>query len=294
MDNPNTSMTSAANYFKKLNFYDKDILVASSFSRNDSKISVHHDYPYITFLLCQRGSATLYIDDYSRELKAGCQLIVLPHSHGTLTDISRDFDCSIITLSQEVCSKTHRSHNIPLYNAQLFFKKQPLIYLPREQQDFFEKMRDIIVLAIKNTAEEFKKRLIVELVQSFLAWQQTVFATLLNSPLTSTSSQDLLTVKFIHLVSKNFLIHHRLEYYANAMCITPKYLSSVIKEITGYTASRWINFFLINEAKRLLTVTTLSVADISEQLGFSNQSFFGKFFKHYTGKSPLAFRQNKE
>lgn len=169
MDNPNTSLTTAAKYFKELHFYNKDILVASSFSQNDSNISVHHDYPYVTFLLCHRGSATLYINDYSRELKAGCQLIVLPHSHGSLTDISHDFDCSIITLSKEICSKTHRSHNIPLYNAHMFFKKQPLIHLPREQQEFFEKMRDIIALAIKNTAEEFKKRLIVELAQSFLA-----------------------------------------------------------------------------------------------------------------------------
>ncbi|MGN1214309.1 MAG: helix-turn-helix domain-containing protein, partial [Bacteroidaceae bacterium] len=185
------------------------------------------------------------------------------------------------------------TNKFPLVDALLFFKEQSVINLSSDQQDFFLKMRDLIVSAITEIDNNYKKTLLVQLLQSFLTWQQITIATMLNSWPITKNSNEILATRFVSLVINHFKKQHRLEYYAGLMCITPKYLSTIVKNVTGKTAGQWINHFIIKESKKLLADSNMSVAEITDALGFSNQSFFGKFFKHHTGKSPLAFRLNK-
>ena len=80
-------------------------------------------------------------------------------------------------------------------------------------------------------------------------------------------------------------------FYAEQMNITPKYLSSVIKDISGKTAARWIDEYVILEAKTLLKYSGMSIQEIADALNFSTQSFFGKYFKQHTGCSPSRFKR---
>ncbi|MDR1673524.1 MAG: helix-turn-helix domain-containing protein, partial [Bacteroidales bacterium] len=75
------------------------------------------------------------------------------------------------------------------------------------------------------------------------------------------------------------------------LCLTSKHLSAVIKKTTGKSAFEWINDYVILEAKSLLRATNMTVQQISEELNFANQSFFGKFFKRAVGVSPKEYRQ---
>ena len=69
-------------------------------------------------------------------------------------------------------------------------------------------------------------------------------------------------------------------------------LSNVIKELTGKSASQWIDDYVVLEAKTLLKSTNLTILQISEELHFANQSFFGKYFKQHTGLSPMRYRRS--
>lgn len=99
-----------------------------------------------------------------------------------------------------------------------------------------------------------------------------------------------IVAKFLKCVSDNFKTERRVEFYADKMCISSKHLSAVVKEVTGKTASEWIDIYVILEAKVLLHTTSLSIQQISGRLNFANQSFFGKYFKRLTGKTPTEFR----
>ena len=96
--------------------------------------------------------------------------------------------------------------------------------------------------------------------------------------------------KFILAVSENFRTERQVSFYAEKICITPKHLSAVVKDLTGKTASDWIERYVILEAKMLLRTTDLTIQEISNKLNFTNQSFFGKYFKHQTGYSPSESR----
>jgi AraC family transcriptional activator of pobA len=97
---------------------------------------------------------------------------------------------------------------------------------------------------------------------------------------------------FTQLVQKQFRSQRKVNIYAEQLNITSKYLTETVKEITGKTAGEIIDDFVVLEAKLLLDYPTLSIAEISDELHFSDQSFFGKFFKRHTGLSPKEYRQS--
>lgn len=78
--------------------------------------------------------------------------------------------------------------------------------------------------------------------------------------------------------------------YSGGLCITPKYLSRIIKDITGYTALDYIENYVVTEAKAMLNSTMMTVQQISDSLNFPSQSVFGKYFKRVTGMSPKEYR----
>ena len=96
---------------------------------------------------------------------------------------------------------------------------------------------------------------------------------------------------FIRLLEANYKKHRSIKFYAENMNLTPKYLSLLIKNLSGKLATEWIDEYVILEAKNLIKYSSLSIQEISYALNFPNQSFFGKYFKRHTGMSPKAYRQ---
>lgn len=97
--------------------------------------------------------------------------------------------------------------------------------------------------------------------------------------------------QYFSLVEMHCREHHTVEWYASQMCLAPKYLSNVVKQTLGSSPNKYIDEALTRQAKSLLSSTSLSVQQISDRLGFQNQSHFGTFFKRQTGLSPKAFKQ---
>ena len=101
-----------------------------------------------------------------------------------------------------------------------------------------------------------------------------------------------LLVNFKQLLYKEFYRQRSVAFYADKLNITPKHLSDLLKKQTGKTAGEWIDEAIILEAKVLLQNKELSVSTVSEQLNFSDQSVFGKFFKTHTSLTPLQYRKS--
>ena len=95
---------------------------------------------------------------------------------------------------------------------------------------------------------------------------------------------------FISLINSNAKHERKLAFYANKMCVTPRYLSSVIKQASGITAKEWIDRAVVTNAKVMLKYSSKQVAEIAYALNFPNVSFFCKFFKHSTGMTPQEYR----
>lgn len=106
-----------------------------------------------------------------------------------------------------------------------------------------------------------------------------------------TDDQSSIFIRFRNLLTKEFWRHRSVSFYADNLNVTPKYLSELIKKQTGKTAGEWIDRAVILEAKILLQNKELGISQVSDQLNFSDQSVFGKFFKTHEGISPLEYRK---
>ena len=95
---------------------------------------------------------------------------------------------------------------------------------------------------------------------------------------------------FIKLVVEHHNEERNMAFYADKLCLSPKYLSKLVKAQTGRSAPEWIDAFVILEAKNLLKYSELSIKEIVYKLHFPNQSVFYKFFKAHTGMTPSDYR----
>lgn len=110
---------------------------------------------------------------------------------------------------------------------------------------------------------------------------------------TSANRREVYFYRFIKELSLHYKAQRRIEFYADQLFLTPKYLTTLVRQVSGKSAKKWIDDFVISEASFLLKHDDLSIQQISQEMNFPNQSFFGKFFKEQTGYSPSEFRQIK-
>lgn len=96
--------------------------------------------------------------------------------------------------------------------------------------------------------------------------------------------------QFTELLGEHYKHERSVGFYARQLCITPKYLTTLIKRISGKSVSEWIDDYVILEAKTLLKYSNMSVQEIAYYLNFPNQSFFGSYFKRNTGMSPSQYK----
>lgn len=99
--------------------------------------------------------------------------------------------------------------------------------------------------------------------------------------------------QFTVLLGEHYVRERSVGFYARQLCITPKYLTTLIKRISGKSVSEWIDNYVILEAKSLLKYSNMSVQEIAYHLNFPNQSFFGSYFKRNTGMSPSQYKAEK-
>lgn len=99
-------------------------------------------------------------------------------------------------------------------------------------------------------------------------------------------------IRLIKLIEQHYNEQRSVEFYADKLCLTPKYLSAISKEVCGYTVQELVFKSIIRKAISLLKNTQKNAQEISNELNFPNASYFGTFFKKQTGMSPQQYRNS--
>ena len=169
--------------------------------------------------------------------------------------------------------------------------REPKIALPDDMTAVFNnRMEEMHSYLYSDNS--YKSSIVEHLYAVFLLDIQNIMEqTAENEPVGKRAEE--VFVGFISLLPENFLEHHDIAYYANALSITTTYLSRVVRQLTGRTVVGYVNQFLLMEATFLLRTSKLSIAQISDQLHFSDQAAFSKFFSRMKGVSPKKYRRQK-
>ena len=136
---------------------------------------------------------------------------------------------------------------------------------------------------------DYHRPTVSSLVAALMHYYDRLFHQQADSLAATRSREQTIFDRFIQLVNQHCREHHKIAYYADRMCLTERYLGTVVRQTSGTTAKDWIDRALIIQAKVLLRHSNHSVLQISEELNFPNPAFFSKYFKRLTGITPSEF-----
>lgn len=215
--------------------------------------------------------------------------VIRPDQIIETTEISPDFKVGFIILKQNFFEIQHDyTHAITLHN---FFMEQSIFHFSDDDMEEYL----LIYQLIKKKIEEKNNIYLPHIIQNLC---RIMFYNLCNLYFHTSQSEGKdkknnageIYKRFIQCVEANYRKEHSVQYYADVLCLTPKYLSKVVREISGKHAAEWIHEFIILEARALLKSSKMSIEEIGDLLNFPSQSHFGRFFKRYTGHSPRVYR----
>lgn len=174
---------------------------------------------------------------------------------------------------------------------------RPTVVLTEEEFDLLGQYMDLMARnAHQNTELQFAKSIGRSLAQALI--YQLLQCHTDHRPKPEKGSRQSQTRQvaylqdFMHMVQVHHAQHRTVNFYAEKLFISPKYLSSLVKEGTGRSASEWISNFVIQTAKNMLRFSNKNVQQVAFALNFPSQSSFGKYFKHLTGLSPSEYQKS--
>ena len=264
-----------------------DILVFRSLSEI-STLKFPQRLERMLLAVCAKGEISATIDVNPRRMTAGTVLVLRPGHLISDCHPTHDYRGFFITVSQDKLNQLFPTMHyvIPLSTSNQF---NPIIKITSDEMESLSLIYDMFSHLMKGTQRPFHSMAMNSLCDLLFYQTLGIYASRQNK-IVHKSRRDELFSKFVELLEQNFKVQRCVNYYAENLCVTPKHLSTVLKEISGKTCGEWIDQRVILEAKLLLRTTGLNIQEISLLLNFSNQSFFGKYFKHLTGVSPRDYR----
>lgn len=213
--------------------------------------------------------------------------LIAPGSIIQIIETSQDFDAHMMAIEQNF---------LPVSGKEEFFahflqrKKNLLLPLTTTEQvqieNFITVMWDVLQEPI------FRKEVIQHLLAGLLYNIEYIAKNKGQSESSPLTHQNDIFQRFISLVNTYSKTERNVSFYADKLCLTPRYLNTVIRQASQQTVMDWINQSIILEAKVLLKHSNRLVYQISDELNFPNPSFFSKFFKRMTGMTPQEYQKN--
>lgn len=245
--------------------------------------------------LCLRGEGKIVINDKSFNIEKGDILTILPHTVVKVTSSSEDFIGYVIVANTRFLVGIQMSDVVQSY---IYISEHPVLKISEEQTnnivelgEMLKRKRDVQDHPFtKEISSHLLKVLCYELHAMYMHHKSET-----NDVAGVRSRQSALCHEFMVLVEKYSNEYRDMGFYADKLCITPKYLSVVVKKTSGISPVEWIDRAVMRSARILLTSSEMTVQQISAELNFPNPSFFGQFFKRHEGTTPKQYRmRNRE
>jgi AraC-like DNA-binding protein len=258
------------------------------YERSKGRADVPHRHDYYTALFVSRASGKHFIDYKSFEFGTNELHLVSPGQVHQVV-LKEKPKGTVISFSKDFLARNNISEDF-IGNLNLFsdFGDTPPIALDNKTmillKDLERKMQ-----AIQEESINYKERALGAYLQVFLIYCNNC-KTIDKKQLDEKGRNVCVFRDFKNLVERNYHKWHKLSEYADEIHLTSKYLSELVKSVSGRTAKQMIQDRIVLEAKRQLLHSTLNINEIAFTLGFSEAEHFSAFFKKCQGVSPKAYR----
>ena len=255
-----------------------------------------------TMLLCKKGYIDVFFHDKMLRVGKDDLLIRIPRATELGPyEMSDDFEFIELAIPNKIFEDLmfELMRVEPLWwQKQEYLKANPLFHLSDYSKEFCEVFFHLLTLQVSSPLNDYRRQILKLMARSatleILNYLDRVIPTEeLDVSRLASNTGDYTFHTFTKLLREN--PHKReVQWYAEQIGITPKYLSEICKERSGKSASEWIADVTIAELKHLLRDTTIPIHEVAKQLEFPNASFFCQYTKKHTGLTPNKFRKERK
>lgn len=241
-------------------------------------------------LFIEQGTGAISINNELHPMDADHMFFLHSRSEVMLIDATPDFKCVVIGVPAVLTQSASLQMDISFI---FLLMKKPCWELEGNMRKMAESFYTMFEYISNDLQSDAKTDLITSLFTFFMSviYESTKHTLPSEKPKTSMTKHSLIS-RFGKLLRVHIREDHRVSYYADQLFVTPKYLTQVVKSTIGITPKDIIDRMLALESLQLLKHTNHTIQQISGQLGFPDQSYFGRFFKRMFNISPIQFRQN--
>lgn len=247
------------------------------------------------FIFIKSGTIKLKQHFRDLELSANMFMVTDPQTVYEMISVSDDFQSRMVSYKREFISALSLKFNRLI--TYRYFRQQMNIGVPfhaDEMEVVWKSVNFLKYILDSETEMTYKKEIVEHLFSVFCYQMAGIISKEDSSAMNQMSRQEEIVFVFLNDVAKYHTTERSVEFYAARQSITTRHLSSVVKTVTGKSASEIIALIVINEAKVLLNSSSKPVSEISSILGFSDQYSFSHFFKKHLGESPTQYRNQFE
>lgn len=242
-------------------------------------------------VICTEGIAQFDYDGQQIRLHKDDLFLYMSHSVVTNFMSSLDFNCRQIWFSRGELWNINKYGEVSLSNLP-YLKRHPIMHLTEDDvkllDDYFQllcrRMRDSSPVLYSNIVRSLVSTMMLEIL-SMMRRQEP------ENTVTTDLHRQRLANEFMRLVEQSDGRIRKVDDFANQLNITPKYLSTLLKETMNRRPSEMIHFYTLKAIEHRLRYTDMTMQEIANDLNFANPSFFGKYFKEHAGMTPLDFRK---
>lgn len=256
----------------------------------------------MTLMLCHAGSMNIICNGKKMTVSPQHLFVVLPNTYIGEFSTTWDFQFTLLrvkaVLFQQILLDNFRIEP-RWWEKQRFLKMCPCIQLQPMHEELLNSYYHLIQLYLQDPIQStYRKNIMHSAVRALVLEMFNYLDTVLE-PLSEEEKQKAITQSdytfrnFLQLLQANPQ-QREVQWYAEKLNITPKYLSEVCKQRSDKSASEWITEVTMNDIKRRLAHSGDSVKEVAFQLGFPNSSFFCQYVKKHTGMTPNRLRRQQD
>lgn len=240
----------------------------------------------IRIMVLQKGYVDARVNMVDHRIEAGSVKFVGRYVVTEITDVSDDIQGFVISLSEELLRLSTGNSLPKAFDGHL---QDFILPLTRNEIEYLDKLHLIIYNSLKH--EMSSSKVVIQLVGALLQHISYLWEKNGSSQEEPKTREQQLFSAFIRLVSQHALRQHALDFYASRLCVTPRYMSTIVRNVSGKTAKYWLDEAIVNAIKVQLHYSDKQVSEIAYDMDFPNPSFFCKYFKRLTGITPLEYRK---
>ena len=242
----------------------------------------------LRILVLRKGYVYVRVNMLEQRIEADTLIFIGRYVVTEIMHVSDDIQGFVLSLSDEMLRLSVGNSLPKAFNGHLQDFTLPL---SNEETDFIDNLHLIIYNALKQ--EMSSTPVVIQLVGALIMHISYLWEESDSSQIGARTREQQLFSEFIRLVSQYASTQHSLDFYASHLCVTPRYMSTIVSNVSGKTAKYWIDEAIVNAIKVQLRYTDKQVSEIAYDMNFLNPSFFCKYFKRLTGMTPIDYRDSQ-